>query len=435
MSAITRLAILLVLLSATKSAEPLAAQSDERVKVLELAAPDAVSANNFGLIFGVRYLPNGGVLVNDGQRHQLSLLNAKLGDQTILAGSESVGGRSYGSSAMALIPYLADSTMLVDRESNSLVVIDPSGVVKGVVAAPVPSQIINVNGRGTGADAVGNLVYRLDELWSPGVPNDTASIRRSLSGPDSFYVVRASFERRGTLDTVGRVRLAVTSRVTVALDNGNIVAMYFTDPLPTQDDFAVLADGNIAFVRGHDYHVDLLHSNGTRESGPKLPFDWKRLSDADKQHLIDSARTRKREQLAAISKMTSNRAIGATSGISVKSEGGLNGGAPPPAPENKINSKYDFFAVNEVADYYPPIRSGALHPDSDNNLWILPTTSAQSKNGELIYDVVNNHGQLIHRVRVPKDRSIAGFGRGGVVFLMFRTVEGWKLERTHISPA
>ena len=82
-----------------------------------------------------------------------------------------------------------------------------------------------------------------------------------------------------------------------------------------------------------------------------------------------------------------------------------------------------------------PLRTEAVKADADGNLWILPTTSAQSKHGELVYDVVNNRGVLTHRVRMPLERSIAGFGKGGVVYLMYRDADpkiGWTLERTNI---
>src|SRR5207244_2396230 len=61
-------------------------------------------------------------------------------------------------------------------------------------------------------------------------------------------------------------------------------------PLRSPDEWAVLSDGTVGIVRGHDYHVDWILPDGTHGSTPKLPFDWKRLSDADKQKLIDSAK-------------------------------------------------------------------------------------------------------------------------------------------------
>ena len=53
--------------------------------------------------------------------------------------------------------------------------------------------------------------------------------------------------------------------------------------------------------------------------------------------------------------------------------------------------------------------------------------------GELVYDVINQKGELFERVRVPKGRSIAGFGNGGVVYLMYcDTATGWFFERTRV---
>jgi hypothetical protein len=107
------------------------------------------------------------------------------------------------------------------------------------------------------------------------------------------------------------------------------------------------------------------------------------------------------------------------------------GGGPPGQTMNISAPKIEFVPMKEIADYYPAIRNGAAKPDLDGNLWILPTTSAQSQGGELIYDVVNKTGELFQRVRVPAGRSVAGFGKGGIVYLMSgdRT-NGFVLERT-----
>jgi hypothetical protein len=88
---------------------------------------------------------------------------------------------------------------------------------------------------------------------------------------------------------------------------------------------------------------------------------------------------------------------------------------------------------SDIADYIPPISGGALKPDADNNVWILPSTSSQAKGG-LLYDVVSSKGELIERVQLPADRVVAGFGRGGVVYLA-RYDRGGKfyaLERSRI---
>jgi hypothetical protein len=77
--------------------------------------------------------------------------------------------------------------------------------------------------------------------------------------------------------------------------------------------------------------------------------------------------------------------------------------------------------------------SAAAIPDLDGNVWILPTVPAQPQRGQLVYDVVNTSGQLFARVRLPVGRSVAGFGKGGAVYLVSRDpTNGFLLERTTV---
>lgn len=51
-----------------------------------------------------------------------------------------------------------------------------------------------------------------------------------------------------------------------------------------------------------------------------------------------------------------------------------------------------------------------------------------------MYDVVNRKGVLVERVRLPAGRLIAGFGRGGVVYLVSGSLaDGLRLERTRVA--
>ena len=247
--------------------------------------------------------------------------------------------------------------------------------------------------------------------------------------------------------------------------NGKMQFKMTINPLITVDEWAVLSDGTIAFVRGHDYHIDWIRPDGKMSSSDKLPFDWKRLTDTDKQALIDSAQKamdksaadakaaaaaggnsgRGGAEMAAMAAMAGMGGAGMS--IEIHREGGMGGGgrgdgggmsiggggAGGPMNFSMGAPVIEFVPLKEIADYYPAIRSGATKADLDGNLWILPTTSAQSKNGELIYDVVSNKGVLFQRVRLPLGRSIAGFGHKGIVYLMYRDgTAGWALERTKI---
>ena len=460
----------------TQPANAQPANVPSAVPIRALAAADAKTPAHFGNIFGLRQLAGGKVLVNDGVRRQLVMLDANLANPTVVVDSVSEGGNSYGPRAAPLIPYLADSSLFVDGSSLSLLVIDPNGKVAHVMSAPKPGDLRFLAGSASGVDGQGNLVYRgamtiNRSMLGPGA--QPGQMPAMIQPPDSAPIVRANFETRA-VDTVGRVKIQSGSRMNMTQDaNGKMTAKLTINPLPTVDEWAVLSDGSIAFVRGHDYHIDWIRPDGTRSSSPKLPFDWKRLTDDDKQKLVDSARTAM-DKAAADAKAAGANPMAATMGAvaGAATGGGAGGGggggagmeirvmtmaggaggggggdrgmsigAPGPGGATPSMQNFnmgapqiEFVPLKEIADYYPAIRSGATKADLDGNLWILPTTSARSKAGELVYDVVNNRGELFQRVRLPVGRSIAGFGHNGVIYLMYRDIAvGWFLERTKIS--
>ena len=51
----------------------------------------------------------------------------------------------------------------------------------------------------------------------------------------------------------------------------------------------------------------------------------------------------------------------------------------------------------------------------------------------LVYDVINGKGELFERVRVPVGRWIAGFGKGGIVYLVSGTPSNTVLERSRLK--
>lgn len=457
--------ILLTGIALALCARPVLAQRS--IPVRELSPADAKTTEHFGNIFGLRQLKDGGVLVNDGIRRQLVTLDATFTKRTVVVDSVTEGGQSYGPRASPLIPYLADSSLFVDGASLSLLVLDPAGKIAHVMSAPKPSDLRFLASASSGVDAQGNLIYRAPMIVTrsaSSVPSAPGTAPAIPQPPDSASIVRANFETR-MVDTIGRVKTQSGSRMNMTQGpDGKMNAIMTINPIATVDEWAVLSDGTLAFVRGHDYHVDWIKPDGRRFSSPKLPFDWKRLTDEDKQALIDSARTAQEKQMADAKAAAANPgaagAGGGRTGVEMAAGGGMEvrivtmggpvggggatfggGGAAPmmmgaggmPGQAMQITPKIEFVPLKEIADYYPAIRAGATKADLDGNLWILPTTSAQAKAGELVYDVINNKGELFQRVRLPVGRSIAGFGRNGVVYLMYRdAATGWFLERTRI---
>ena len=78
------------------------------------------------------------------------------------------------------------------------------------------------------------------------------------------------------------------------------------------------------------------------------------------------------------------------------------------------------------------MKSGTMLADAAGNVWVLPSTSAQTAGG-LLYDVINRNGEIFQRVRIPPGRALAGFGGDGAVYLTFRDASGTHIERARIQ--
>ena len=423
------------------------AVAQQQVPIRTLAPALAKSTETFGAILTIRHLPGGRVLVDDGRRRRVVLLDSTLATRAVVLDSASGGaGNSYGPRPASLIPYLGDSTLFPDMTAQGLLLLDPAGQIARVLAPPRPQDLIPMGNGASATDAAGRIVFRGPIMRRPAQQPPGSSGPPTMVVTDTAVLLRADFATR-QVDTIGYVRSpsGMRSQVNTAA-NGERTIQNIVNPLPSVDDWAVLSNGVVAIVRGIDYHVDWILPNGTTESSPKLPFDWRRLTDEDKQRLIDSVRFARENPPpnpnappgglppgAAVA--GGGRGGAVRVGVGVVDGGGRGGGAgvdgPPMTP---IRMETVYAALSDIVDYYPPIRPGAVRADGDGNLWILPTTSAQSLKGELVYDVVNQKGGLIYRVRIPADRSIAGFGRGGVVYLMSGSLtNGFQIERTVIA--
>ncbi|HKS07683.1 MAG TPA: hypothetical protein VJR92_15380 [Gemmatimonadaceae bacterium] len=405
-----------------------------RVPVVALPASNAKTSETFGGIIGVREVSGGKLLVNDAARRQLVLLDTTFRSHTIALDSTDGVANAYGRARAPLLAYLGDSSLMADPQSQSLRVIDGKGQVVRSIALPNPRDVIFMISAASGVDSKGRLVYRGPVPQLPNMQQLPLSQR-----PDSAVILRADLDAR-TVDTVGRLKARDGAGVLSDMSDPAKPKLTITiNPLPSLDEWALLSNGTIALVRGQDYHIDFIQPDGSRSSSPKLSFDWKRLTDDDKQKLVDSAR-------AAQEAMAAGRGAapppadgggrgrggagggggGAVGAVGVR--GGGPGGGVPPTVETV------YLPLAQITDYYPPIRPGAAMADRDGNLWVLPTTSGQSQAGELVYDVINTKGELFQRVRLPSGRSIAGFGTGGVVYMMSgdRT-NGFYLERTRLA--
>ena len=520
------------LLARNASAQQAPAAAQLKVPVKQLGAVEARSAQSVNAVSMLRALPDGSIFVNDAQRRRLVHFDATLQHQTVIA--DTAGAPlPYGQRPTGLLPYLGDSTIIVDPSTLSFVVLNPAGRVVKVMAPPRINDINQLASTNLGSnafDSKGRLIYRNGGgggggggaffgagggrgglpgggggavgggaragggFGGGGAPSGALGPQAAAVGqrpfspqlqPDSVPLIRADFDTRKS-DTLAWVKVPKSEVSMQQGGDGGMQMIAKINPLPQGDDWALLSDGTVAVDREIDYHVDFYAADGTKSSSLKLPFDWKRITDDDKQKLVDS--------LKIMTKDINDKAAAAAA---------LPGGA-----NRGFRITFEPVAPEKLPDYVPSIRPGTTLADHDGNLWILPATSSLSaqlaqatmmggRGGfggggfgggrgvppggggaarsagatsapggaaggapggaaagasavagrpirdttvgppqptiQYVYDVVNRKGELVYRVQLPPNRTIVGFGPGGLVYLSAREGRNVFIEKARLT--
>jgi hypothetical protein len=422
------------------------AASGQSIKPRPLGAVQATSKELLGNPTLARALPNGNVIVNDVFRRRLLLLDPTLESYTVIADSTSGAVNGYGPRAGALIPYVGDSTLFLDATASSFLVIDPAGKVTRVMSPPRPNdnnQISNFNNGFPGFDAQGRMVYRSNYPIMPMRTRDGGI--EMPQRPDSAPLLRVDLDTRRA-DTIASVRTAKFISNTITLPSGGTSMMQTPVPLATIDDWAVLSDGTIAVVRGNDYKIDFILPDGSARTSPKIAFDWKRLDDESKMILIDSIV--KARAAGPQGPGGGPIAFGGGDGMRIVMGGGGGGGARMDVERVAVAGAAASSALGgpggltlpsqpapvaaDLPDYMPAFTQTSARPDADGNLWIRTTTPGVEP-GHVVYDVINNQGNLVDRVDVPNGMTIIGFGRGGAVYLSQREGYGFRVLKASVK--
>jgi hypothetical protein len=433
------------------------AQQQKLPPVRPLGPIIARSAEPLGSVSTAVPLPDGKVLVNDILRRRVVMFDSTLASVTVVADSTSATANAYGARGGGLLQWGGDSALFVDPVSLSMMVINGQGEIGRVMAVPRPNEVGLLvggpNGR-PGFDPVGRMVYR-------GTLRPRQAARGARRGgaqrggavtiggmtmmapelPDSGIVVRVDLSTRA-IDTLATFKIQRADiRVTEGAD-GRPNIQVRQNPLQMVDDWALLSDGSIALVRGHDFSIERVAPDGNRTTSAKLPFDWQRLDEDAKVALLDSARQAIEKQ-----REEARRLVGAGGGplqggagggperVTIMGDGRRGGAAPPargraaePGGANAAASTgFTLPPVNlvgpaELPDYRPPFTAGSSIGDLDGNLWVR-TSAAVGEQGPIYY-VIDERFEVVDRIQVPQGRMIAGFGRENVVYLAFRDLEG-----------
>jgi hypothetical protein len=403
-------------------------------------------------------LPGGKVLVNDILKRRVLLLDSTLTQVTVVADSTSSTANAYGARPGGLLSYRGDSALFVDPASMSMLVINSEGKITRVMSAPRSQDVGFLIGGPNGFpgfDAKGRLVYRvspqmrmMQSAGGRGAPAGSTTI--TPDAPDSVPVVRFDLGTR-TLDTAGFFKIYRPNTSVTQMANGGMMMSSIVNPIPTVDDWALLSDGTIAFIKGADYSIHWVAPDGSRSTTGKVPYEWQRLDEEGKIALLDSARKvleenrqRAQAQMAAGGPITIGP--GGAVGAEVTTRMAVTGAAAPPArgggdggrgaagpggmrmelpPINMVNA-------DQLPDYRPAFTAGSSRGDLEGNLWVR-TTSPVGNAGP-IYFVINTKGEVIDRVQLPEGRILAGFGKNGDVYLSLRDAEGnARVERAKVK--
>jgi hypothetical protein len=374
----------------------------------------ATSTENVGQAVTVRATSDGHVIVGAGARQRVYAFDSTLKTFTIVVDSGSGTGQ-IPIRTTGLIPYLADSTLLPDFGAQALHVLDATGKQVRSMAPPHSQDLLFLGipaafGR-PGLDAKGRIVYRTQlppNLRPTPTPGGGQEVKMAPINADSAPIVRGDFDTR-RVDTVAWMRTPSQGRMGMEMKENpsggppSITMHMLMNPFNMADEWAMLTDGTVAIVRVHDYHVDWVDPDGSKRSSAKMPIDWRRYGDAERQARVDSVRKLADEQIK-------------------RQMSQLTAGGP--------QIKFDLAIVpdSEFPEFYPPITPGSVLADLENHLWILPTTSTNAANG-FTYDVVDRNGAVVERVQLPKGHVVVGFGPKNVIYLTKADGSATYLER------
>ena len=140
-----------------------AQDSTVKIPLKQLAPAEARSSRSLNAVSSLRALSDGRVYVNDNQRRQVLLFDAALKDVKVIVDPSAGAVLPYGQRPNGMLPYLGDSTIIVDPSTSAMVILSPQGKVARIMASPRTNDInmlSNVNLGSNAFDSKGQLVYR-----------------------------------------------------------------------------------------------------------------------------------------------------------------------------------------------------------------------------------------------------------------------------------
>ncbi len=352
-----------------------------------LSKPTAETKESFTNIGAIRELPSGKVLLADRQDKVVQLIDLASGSVT------KVGREGNGPGEYALpiaLAGLPDGTTLVhDILNRRFLIIGSDGKPGGFLELPRPPTPTTGGGNGPliiggiqqvrGVDSKGRLYFRGSPFNADGGPADSVALLR-------WDRVKPNF------DTVGYIKLPPNS-ASSNRSGGNFTVRIGNNVRWTPaENWDVAGDGSIARVIPAPYRVLWLTGRGAPVSGPEVPYTPIKVTDADKQEVIDAQKKNPNQGIRL--------SFGGPGG------GGGGGGGPPPNIQ---------LPPPEFAETKPPFDGAAgnsVLATPEGEVWVLRTRVFGDK--VPTYDVFDHSGTLVKKVSLNPSSRVVGFGKGTV---------------------
>ena len=394
------------------SAQEAAASTAAAVPVRDVSAVIARSAQPFTSVNMVRGLPDGSVFVNDVQRRQLLRLDASLSNVVVVADTAPGALMPYGQRPLGLMPYLGDSTIVVDPSTTSLVVLNPDGRTARVMASPRTNDInllANMN-LGTHAfDAKGRMYYRqfgggpgggMGAMFGNGMdrgrggggggqggnnnnnnrPNQTrpGGGGGDFGGPPGGGGFGGGQGGQGGQPFGGPGGRGFNPNNQP--DSVPIVRVDFDTRKADTVTFLKVPKNETQMTRGDD---------GTTRVTVKInPLpqadDWALLADGTvavmrvldyhvDYYRPDGSHVASEKLPFDWKRITDDEKVKLVDSLKVLAEAAM--GRQSANPNSTFRMTMEPIAAERLPDYYPPIRQGSSIADREGNLWVVPTTS------------------------------------------------------------
>ena len=350
---------------------------------VSLGEPEAAHAEGFGLIAGIRELPDGRVLLADPMSQLFVTLSPDLSDASPL-GQEGQGPGEFRQPD-GIWPIGGDRSLLVDLGNARLTQVDANGSLGESWPMLLPGGGFTAAIPG-GTDASGNVYFQGSVMGRGGVRDSVEVFRLDLDSGEreAAAMVKASgFDRRES-GSAGEM-------------NVQIVPI----PLSPADSWGTTSDGGLYVARADGYVVEFVTPDGQRRVGSPVDYEPVSIGRAERDEWQE-----RREREGAVG--MSVEEVNGSRTVSLARRRG-SGASDLAWPESK-----------------PPFEAGAILVDGAGRGWVRRSRPAGE---EALYDVFNQQGDHVASVELPATRVLVGFGGSSLYAARVDEVDLHYLER------